>query len=265
MNTETVYFDSGNLATYVSTLGSTFEATLDTPISFPKNSNPTVELRTAEIWNVFPNITTGVNDLFRVEDDGTDSGTAKSATIVIPQGTYETATLNNKIQLFMEEEGFAANIISLSPDNSTGKVLLTFNNTGVTVNFTIAQTFRVLLGFDSQNITSIVKPQYNFGDSVAKFNTINSLFIKTDIVDNGIPLNGKYSHILSKVPITARVGSQINYEPRNPAIDNCRKLINNHRLTYTFRLTDQTGALVNTNGEQWGISLLFKWRDIFNK
>jgi len=96
------------------------------------------------------------------------------------------------------------------------------------IDFTQANTIRTILGFNSQLVPAAPSTVVgeNYESSVeAVFNRINFFYIRSSLVNNGLPINGVSGNIISQIPITAPPGSQINYSPQNVIAIEARNLI----------------------------------------
>ena len=229
--------------------GSTFDIILNPPIQIPNNAKECiVSVQESTVWWTVPNILVGENDQFAIND-----GVIGLTTITIPQGLYDLTSLNSKINELLVNEGFESNLITLIPDTATSKVVISANAANVTIDNTIANCVSTsLMGFNS----SVLGPTFNdltffTSDNIANFNTIDSFTIISDICDSGIRLNNKFSNIISTVLIDVRPGSQIVSRPFLPPKVGCNKLIGGYKTRLNFRLADQNGNAVNTNGENW--------------
>lgn len=270
MNTVTIPFlfssdpDAGALNR--SSGGDKFEVNLQEPINIPPMArNVTVSMETATVWWVVPNIITGTNDLMSVIDTGAGSGTAHTYSITIPQGLYDLSGLNEAIVREIGNDplgaGFLATpLISLSADTSTNKVELNINYVGVSVDFTIAQSFRDIVGFNSAVVgPPAAAPTVYLADNTAAFNTVNSFLIHSDIVSRGMRFNGNYSQILDQVLIDKPPGSLLVQEKFRPPVIVEPTLRGQPRNIIRFWLTDESNQAVNTNGEYYTCQIVIKY------
>jgi hypothetical protein len=251
--------------------GSSFEVQLDDPIQIPKDAlNVNVSVEESTIWWTVPNIITGSNDKIYVfgDDNTLPVPVPQLYTVTIPQGLYDLTALNNSIQSDLEAQGARTvdallnplPLISLSPDNATQKVLLRFNYTNVTVDFTQPNTMREILGFDSLVYGPYGGAPLNIlAPAVAKFNTVNSFLIASDLVQKGIRFNNRYNQIITQVLIDVAPGSQIVSTPFNPAKTDANELAGANRTNLRFRLTDEKLQPVNTNGEYWTARVVMRY------
>jgi hypothetical protein len=180
--------------------------------------------------------------------------------IQIEKGLYDLDHLNSSIQQQLSNLGAASDAITLVPDTATQKVVIKFRQF-YQIDFTIAQNFREILGFDSR-ISPLggFAPTDNFyenGDSIAKFNTILYYLIHSDLASgHGLRLNSSYAEIISQVPINdVNAGSQISYESQNLQKIPCPNLIGQNLREIHCWLTDDKNQFVDTLGEPWSTRL----------
>ena len=247
--------DIANGAQNVTADGSSFEISLSQPIQIPSDAKDIrVSVVQATIWFTTVNITEGVNDTFYF-NDGVDD-----IEVVVPPGLYDAVALNSTLDTLMKNAGKAAGFITIIADNATQKIVLTMSTVGTTVDFTQADTFRVLLGFDSQVLGASTVPNESFfGDSVASFGAIGSFLIHSDLTDRGIRINNKFTQTVAQVFINVNVGSQIQFEPQNPATSSGKQLKGGSKDLIRFWLTDASNNLVNTNSEVWTSMMKIEW------
>lgn len=247
--------DPSNGASNISSDGSQFSVKLSEPIRIPKNAfNIKTTAEQSTIWWTVPNIITGENDTFRFNYD--NGGGAADWTIVFPQGLYDVTGFNTTFNSLAVNQTLPANIMTFTGDDSTQKVLLTRNQTGIIIDFVTAGSPRVILGFDSQTIvTNPTAPVSVLGDNVAAFNTVNSFLIHSDMVDNGVRLNNTYSQIVANVLIDVTPGSQIVYEPFKPPVLSASFLKGTSKGRLKFWLTNEANQAVNTAGEYWTVRI----------
>ena len=176
-------------------------------------------------------------------------------TLTLPQGQYSLGTLSDAIERELTNSGAAPSLIKLSSDAPTQRVEVIFSQVGVSVDFTQGDTFRNLLGFDSKVITSTAQGEYVLADNPAKFNTVNSLLIHSNLVSQGIQINGSYSQTIAQIFIDVEPGSQILHRPFQPTEIGCDHLAGQLIQSISFRLSDERNVNVGTNGEDWSLRL----------
>jgi len=204
------------------------------------------------LWYSWYNIKTNVNDKFRY----IVSGVVKN--IVIPAGQYGVQDINSFIQSQLVVNGDSATGVSIVGNYNLLRVVITLE-ANYDVDFTIAQSFRGLLGFNSQlyenngatdleyvgeapaNITggvdavsincSILNPSYNITNN----QTSTSLFSFT-------PQSGPGTNLSLVVP-------NVIYLP-----------ISTSGNIHSFRIfiSDQAQNELDLNGENISLSLLIK-------
>jgi hypothetical protein len=250
-----------NGAENVSADGSKFSIVLSTPIQIPKASMYCyLSVTQANIWNTSPNIAVAfANNKF--EFTTTNVGNPGTHNITIPDGLYSVSALNGFLSTTFVNLLLPNNLISLSGDSATGKTILTFLEAGDSVDFTVVNSVREVLGFDSR--ISPLAPQAagfsDFSDNIGVFNRVNSYLITSNMISNGIPLNGGGAGILASVPIDENPGSQISYSPDNPISIDASELIGNSKLNLNFSLKDQELRNTPTAGEDWSFVVSIKY------
>ena len=193
------------------------------------------------------------NDHFYVSYLGTDYD------IHILEGLYGVSELDQffKLQLPNETPELPSDLFEISANDATQRVVITFNYDGVSIDFTRPDTLSSVMGF-----TTLVSGNADdsvFGDTIAGFNRITSYYIISSLSKTGIPQNQDGQGILTSVPITAKVGSLINYSPFNPLRVNAEELIGNQFQTISFRLVDQLLGDVSTGGEEWLLTVVVRF------
>jgi hypothetical protein len=238
--------------------GSQFSISLEDPISIPGNATSvTLEVQESAIWWVTPNILTGVNDRF-VMDDGTNG----FVTVFIAQGLYDLAGLAAACETAVVNAGQIANAFTYISDESTQKVQIQFNLVDADIDFTLSDTFATIMGFNN----ALVGPGTFVGETftaqnIAAFNQIEFFLLHTDLVDRGIRLNNTYTQIVSQVYINNATppGNQNIDKPFNPIAVPAWGLIGAIRNDARFWLTDQNSIPVNTNGEDYSMRFVIKY------
>ena len=239
--------------------GASFSVALNSPIYIPKGTvDCTVEVLQAAVWNTSPNIA--------VEFGNNRLSFTYGAVVyafVIPDGLYSLTDLNTTISRLLANAGLASNLFLLSGDQSTQKTVITYSVSGVRIDFTNPDSIRTVLGFDARLSPAggiSAAGQSDFSDNTAVFNRINSFFVRSSMVNNGLPLNNVGSGIIAAIPITAAPGSQINYAPTIPIAVDASDLPGTTLQFISFDLLDQELRYVNTVGEDWSITLAIKYK-----
>lgn len=248
--------DIASGATKIKHNGSEFSIEfIERTINIPRSAiNLQIGLSGAEIWYNNPNIVTDVNDKFYINYSATDY------VLVISQGLYGVAELNNELKRKLDEESLATDLITIVGDDATGKIILEITD-AMSIDFSVARTdtLRDMLGFDPQIITTI-GAQYVYSDKVGKFNTLNHYLLHSSIVDYGIPISGKYNNVIGKVQIVVDdIGEQIKYEPSNIIYTNADNMRGRSIRELKVWLTDENNNYVNTNNEAFSVTMAYKY------
>ena len=260
--------------------GSLFQVNLeDGGIRVPRDAvNVSVSVESASVWFSTPNIISAdsldgrlkKNNVLYINALNTSS-VATNYVVALEDGLYDLTALNEKI--FNTLKNTTIKYTTNSPivfdaDSATGKIFAIFNEPSVTINFVPADTFRDILGFASGTITSPAgssptTPKTVDAPNVARFNTLTSYLIHSDIVQNGIRFNNSYNQTLTDVLIgdTAPY-EQINSTPFNPPRINANELRGIGRNNITFWLTDQDNNRINTNGEYWSFRMVIRYNSV---
>ena len=246
------------------------------PLFIPANAqNARIEIISSQIWNNSPNIVTGKNDKFTIQDP---SGIH---TIYIEQGLYDVDSLyqqiclqfNNKpVESAMFFETFQS-VFKFVPNYSTQKLSIEFeyiNNASLNqVQILWNQsTITELLGFISLSPTrpskvSTAIANYSItGETYAKFNAYNSFLIESDLVGDGLPINNCYSQIIGQIPIPPdSVGALISYQASQPNMFAlCNNLVGQNGAKYqaVFRIRDENSQpLIMV--DNWFITIMLSW------
>ena len=236
--------------------GSFFTVQLDEPISVPATAKTcTLEVNNASVWWTVPNISVDLNNNMFYFNDGT-----ADKSFEIPKGLYSVASLNTLFARELANLGYDGDLISVSGDDSTQRAILTFKTTGVSVDFTQPDTPREILGFDSRVVgPSTVSGESFEGDTIAKFNSVNSFLLHSSIINGGIPVNDRGENIITKIPITVSPGNQINYQPFQPVTTDASNLIGKYTNSFNVWLTDQDNNPVDTNEEYFDALIVLRW------
>jgi hypothetical protein len=211
---------------------------------------------------VIPNIETKVNDrMIGTYDDGINP--LVNLSITIPKGLYNIDQFNATIVDALANLGTlptAPPLFEITGNDSTQKVTIVMNYLTTTIDLTIADSPRILMGFNSQVLgPNITAPQDFIADETANFNTINFLHIHSDLTDNGIPINQDTDQTVAVLGITVEPGTQLVYQPFHIAQVDCNNLINGRRKKATFWITDQSGNQLDMNGEYWTTRMAIIW------
>ena len=245
--------DPANGALNLSADLSSFDVNFSTPLRIPATAkNVLIRAEQNTIWNTVLNINTGINDTLFFDD-----GAPK--TVVVPAGLYDIVGLNSAISRELVNQGVASDLMVFTGDTASQKVIITISDIGTEIDFSVGQTFRVILGFNSQVITSTVVFESFTGDNVAAFNTILYFLIHSSLTDRGFAVNNTYNQTIAQVLITVVPGSQIVDQPFRPATSSAANLKGSIISTAHFFLTDDQQNPVDTNSEVWSTRVKITW------
>jgi hypothetical protein len=261
--------------------GSFFQVNLeDGGIQIPGDAiNVTVSVESANVWFSTPNILAAdsidgrlkKNNVLSITTPLVGGGTG-TFNFEIEQGLYDLTALNEEILRKLKTEptiliGTNAPFV-FDADSATGRVFCIFNEPDVLINFNLPNTFREVLGFDAIPITSPVgasqsNPLSVDATNTARFNSLTSYLIHSDIVQNGIRFNNSYNQTLTDVVIgDASTFEQINSTPFNPPRVDAGELRGIHRNNISFWITDQDNNRINMAGEYWSFRMVIRYNSV---
>jgi len=248
---------SGNLGNNVtlSSDNSRLTVNLDRPVQFSSSSvYTTLEVEQASIYNTSYNISAALgNNQF-----GYSIATVGQPTLTIPDGLYSIETLNDEIVRQIVNAGNPSTTITMAGNLSTQRAVLTFD-ANVQANFTVANSCREVVGFNSRlsPLAPVAAVYSESGDTIAAFNNTNNFNILSNIVSEGIQINNIGRNLIASIPISAGVGSIVNYTPFNPS----KSVINQYRgktlQNFYVQIADDSGVALSQN-EDWSVLLTFR-------
>ena len=221
-----------------------FTTYFNPPLELKQNSNYQVSLIAATLWHSWRNITSE-NNKFKY-----NNGTTWK-TLTIPLGAYNITDIDEIIKRLMKVNGDFDNsdtdnpkyYISIEANYNTFKSIIQLSN-GYKVDFTIPNTFRDILGFDSKIIQN---NGHNDSDRVVNITDVESLQINCDLITDSY-VNGSTSSVIYAFSPSQPPGYLINLHPSQKLkfTISRRGLINSVR----FYITNQSGKLVDLNNER---------------
>ncbi len=235
--------------------GSRFNVSLDDPITIPKNCvYCELYAQACTVWYVTPNISLNLKN-----NNFTFIYNNVTYTIIFQDGLYSLDQVNDYISKYLISFGFRSNLLVLQGDYSTQKCVITFNDTNLQIDFTTQNSIRTVLGFNAGVYPPVIQPTnyFVYGDNEAKFNAINSFYIRSTILGGGgIPTNNVNVSAIVKIPIPPNsVGRQITYEPVNPVTIDASTMIGKTISNFEVQLIDDNFIPCETLGEKYTITI----------
>jgi hypothetical protein len=233
----------GKDGTVVSADGSTVFINLNQGIDIPIGAiECTFQIEQAAIWYTAANISEalGNNKFNYIYTD------VAQPEIVIPDGLYAVESLNDFISREFINRGQLENLITLTGDESTQKVVITCSKY-TQVDFTVFNSCREVLGWSYQVFPEAmpVVEVSRSGESGAKFNNLQSFTIRSDIITDGLMLNNVKSNLMASIPIPdGAANHQIVFEPNHPSKIDCTNLRGKNINNYYVQICDQNGDSV---------------------
>jgi hypothetical protein len=243
-------------AVQVGNLGNEFSVQLYSPIIIPRDAiNCTAEVSSASIWNSSPNISEFINNnKIHFTYSGVDY------VIIFPDGLYGSTDMDSLVKIYFGTHGLPLDLFEITSNTATGRVVITFNLTDLTIDFSQPSACIDVLGFNPDVIGPYVTvPYYKTAPNLAKFNRVENYYLVSNLVSGGIPQNRTSSGILARIPIDVHSGSLINYNPTNPTRCNATELIGTARQVMKFRLLDQLLRDVSTFNEDYSFCINIRY------
>ena len=264
--------DPANGAIQMDDTGSRFTVQLPQPIRFPECKNIDLILNSAAIWYTTTNISKTLYDNASFSFSYT-TGTApdtktQTVNVDLPDGLYSLSDVFEQLSLLCDLQliGIVFEKLFLFTSSfSVQKVAVQFLSKNLRINWGLS-TVRKLLGFTADqdsypnessggSINDIVGKSIQ-ANEIGKFSSLTSYYIHSNLVDNGISINGQYKNVLGEVPITCLVGELLNYKALAPAVSfNANELIGTSWSTLQFWISSQSDATLDMNGEYFSFSI----------
>lgn len=229
-------------------LGSKIKVSLREPID---TTGMSVRLTKASIWHTFPNISASkFNNVIQFSYNGV------LRTLTFLDGLYSFSDINESIADKLLLLGLPTNLITLSPDEATGRASLV-----VTTSIIFSITFSVgnnllknLLGFQQAGTYTTLVNTIIDGTAKASLNAVNNVYVNLSFAAGNSYFNEQSgSNIVASVQIDTAPGSQIIHSDNFPPVCKC---IGGIISTFDIWLCDQTNTeLLDLNGEEFTIVL----------
>lgn len=237
-----------------------FKNTIEIP---HRAKNLTLQLTQATIWWTVLNISVEKqNNLFRLIVKGAPDVVYD---ITIPDGLYSVSDLNNAINRELINQGLVSGLVILTPDNATGRVLLTLSELDLRIEWITGSMF-LLTGFSEGQFVpaaDFTTGAYSeLAPNVAQFSDISSFLVHTTLLGGGgIPIGDMLDNVSGQVQITSPPGSLINFQPQNPVRLDVSHLAGTNINEAQFYITDQLNREVDFNSENFTNLIEIKWFD----
>lgn len=263
----------------ISQFGSKFTVFSDSApfyVGSDTSTNCTLEVIQMSVWNSQPNISEQYqNNRMVVYESKT-----KRIELVIPTGQYDLTGLVAQLTLlwdnysgmtidtntpFVPEESFQ-NTFNLVGSDATQQVSIQFllANPNMLIDWKQSTIGRVLGFSASAKEKPDIENGYIMGDSTANFNSINSYYLASDLVNQGASINGKHGNVIAIVPITSLPGNLVNFQGNvNNLFVDCDNILGrrNGRSQITFWLTNEKNEPLDMANEYFSFTILIRWTD----
>ena len=218
-----------------------FTSHFNPPLELDASKNYQVCLINASMWYSWYNIN-NENNKFKYYNGSTWK------IIGIPPGAYNIVDIDSNLKHNMKQNGDwdttnDKSYISITPNYNTSKSMVELQN-GYKVNFTIDNSIRTILGFNSKIIEN---NGFHSSDNIVQITEVDTVQIHCDLITDSY-INGTTSSVIYVFTPSVPPGYLINIHPTqrfNISISK-RGLINN----INFSLHDQNNNLINMNNER---------------
>jgi len=186
-------------------------------------------------------------------------------TITIPDGSYDILELNAKISALMGDASTAGLTYTFTYNEITNQVTIKSSNpsNNTAFNFLGTDTCRRCLGFTQSEFTIIDSTGITSDRTVDITDGRNSIFVRLPSCSNNKIIessSGKYSNIVSQVPITLSRNTFFTYEPTKAfECELTQKQINYIDVKITFQDEEEN---VDFQRGDWEINLVISFRKI---
>ena len=188
-----------------------------------------------------------------------ETGDADYITLTIPSGSYDILELSSLIKTLLESNSSNTLTYTFTYDEISNALTIKNSNPTVkntTFDFTIEDSCRRFLGFKSQEISITTTNGITSDRGVDITDTRNSIYIRLPNLSNNKVMessSGKFSNIISQVPITLSRNTFFNFDPPVEFVcELTQKQINSIAINITYQ--DETEA-VKFEGCDWEINL----------
>tara|TARA_R110001592_G_scaffold194974_2_gene442604 strand:- start:2808 stop:3764 length:957 start_codon:yes stop_codon:yes gene_type:complete len=186
-------------------------------------------------------------------------------TIIIPDGSYDILELGTEISGLMGDASTAGLTYTFTYDMITNKETITSSNpnNNTAFNFLANDTVRRCLGFTEGEFTINSSAGIISDRTVDITDSRNSIYIRLPSVSNNKIIessSGKYSNIVSQIPITLSRNTYFTYEPSQAfECELTQKQINYIDINITFQ---NESEVVDFLRGDWECNLVVSFRKI---
>ena len=209
-----------------------------------------VALISLETYYSFPNIIEGVNNVFAYKK----TPDSDSIIIKIPTGNYGIADIADEIRRQVGDVEYQDNM-PLAQNDATAKAVFKLTP-NYRIDFTVPNSIRTVLGFESRIVGGVLNQKYYPGDSIVNILNVSTVMVNCDLVNNSYN-NGVVSSIIYSFFPNVAPGYKIVRNVESPIYLPINKSTIN---SITLSLTDENGNLLNFRGET--VSMRFHLRKI---
>jgi len=194
-----------------------------------------------------------------------EAGGGGEKTITIPDGSYDILELGTEISGLMGDASAGGLTYTFTYNEITNKITITSSNpsNNTAFNFLGTDTCRRCLGFTQSEFTINSSAGIISDRTVDITDGRNSIFVRLPSVSNNKIIessSGKYSNIVSQIPITLSRNTFFTYEPtRAFECELTQKQINYIDVNITFQ--DESESVDFFRGD-WEINLIVSFRKL---
>ena len=194
-----------------------------------------------------------------------EAGGGGEKTITIPDGSYDILELGTEISGLMGDASAGGLTYTFTYNEITNKITITSSNpsNNTAFNFLGTDTCRRCLGFTQSEFTINSSAGIISDRTVDITDGRNSIFVRLPSVSNNKIIessSGKYSNIVSQIPITLSRNTFFTYEPtRAFECELTQKQINYIDVNITFQ--DENESVDFFRGD-WEINLIVSFRKL---
>ena len=204
-----------------------------------------IALTSLETYYSFPNIEEGVNNVFAYKK----TPDSDSIIIKLPTGNYSISNIANEIRNQIGDIEYQDNIV-LSQNDATLKAVFKLSP-NYRIDFTVPNSIRTVLGFDSRIVGGLPNQKYYEGDNIVNILDVNTIMVNCDLVNDSYN-NRELSPILYSFFPNVPPGYKIVINVSNPIYLRINKRTIN---SITLSLTDENNNLLNFRNEEITIGL----------